>query len=168
MRKSPLPLADRLRDVVLYDATTGVFRWKNPAGKRASFLRGKIAGCKNAYGYRVIRVDGVLFQASRLAWLYTHGVPPHEEIDHINGDVSDNRLSNLREATRVQNGTNQGPNCRSLSGIRGVRWHSGDRRWQARYKGKWLGNFLSKEDAALAYVKHVSAIHGEFVRKPCL
>ena len=93
--------AERLRELLHYDAETGVFRWK-VRPYRTSIQSGTVAGMIYA-GYRRIRVDGQMYQAHRLAWFYIHGHWPVNLIDHKNTIRDDNRLSNLREATRAEN-----------------------------------------------------------------
>ncbi len=97
--------AERLRELLTYDPETGHFRWVFTKGCRAG---GQIAGTVRRDGYLCIAVDGRKHKAHRLAWFYMHGRWPHPEIDHINRSKLDNRLCNLREATRVENNANRG------------------------------------------------------------
>src|SRR5215468_9579313 len=93
--------AKRLRKVLSYAPTTGIFRWKVSAGSRAPL--GAIAGARNGRGYHQIRIGGRPYSASRLAWLYMTGKWPNSEISYINGKPSDTRWANLREATSSEN-----------------------------------------------------------------
>jgi HNH endonuclease len=97
----PMLSAKRLRKVLSYAPTTGIFRWKVSASSRAPV--GAIAGAKNGRGYHQIRIGGRPYSASRLAWLYMTGKWPNSEISYINGKPSDARWANLREATSSQN-----------------------------------------------------------------
>jgi len=90
--------AKRLRKVLSYTPTTGIFRWKVSAGSRAP--GGAMAGAKNGRGYHQIRVGGRPYSASRLAWLYMTGKWPNSEISYINGKPSDTRWANLRQTTQ--------------------------------------------------------------------
>lgn len=92
--------AQRLRELLQYDASTGHFI------KRGGLREGKIVGCKKREGYIVISVQGKIYYAHRLAWLYVCGEWPELEIDHINGDRGDNRIHNLRHVTRRENAQN--------------------------------------------------------------
>jgi HNH endonuclease len=97
----PMLTAKRLRKVLSYAPTTGIFRWNVSASSRAPV--GAIAGAKNGRGYRQIRVGGRPYSASRLAWLYMTGKWPNSEISYVNGKPSDTRWANLREASSSQN-----------------------------------------------------------------
>jgi hypothetical protein len=97
----PMLTPKRLRNVLSYAPTTGIFRWKVSASSRASV--GSVAGAKNGRGYHQIRIGGRPYSASRLAWLYMTGKWPNSEISYINGKPSDTRWANLREATSSPN-----------------------------------------------------------------
>lgn len=108
---------ERLKQLLHYDPTTGVFtRIKS---NRADRL-GKQPGAVNSKGYVQIRLDGTLYVAHRLAWLYCYGEFPKNQLDHFNGDKSDNKLSNLRHATNKQNQENVTIQINNTSGYRGV------------------------------------------------
>jgi len=94
--------ADRLREVLAYDAQTGAFTWRVTQSNRAK--AGNTAGSLHRQdGYVYIRVDGVLHKAHRLAWLHVHGAWPTAGVDHVNGDRGQNGIANLREASQAQN-----------------------------------------------------------------
>jgi hypothetical protein len=143
---------DRLKSLLTYDPDTGEFRWKVQRSNRAPI--GSIAGCSDKYGYIVVRVDGTLYKAHRLAWLYHYGVLPHKHIDHINQTPGDNRISNLRLANQHENNQNRRTQKNSSSGITGVSWNKAHGRWQARIytDGKCvsLGMHATKEAAITA------------------
>lgn len=96
------------------------------------------------------------------------GAKPGDLIDHVNGCGLDNRLSNLRFATRAQNGWNAQASSLNTSGVRGVHWNKSDRRWvatiTANRKRHFLGNFRNLDEAAEAYAAAARALHGEFRR----
>src|ERR1700738_4035243 len=93
--------AEHLRELLNYDPDTGEFRRRASRGGEAA---GTLAGCpRRPGGYRIICVDRVIFLAHRLAWLHSYGVWPTKDIDHIDGDKTNNRIANLREATPAQN-----------------------------------------------------------------
>ena len=160
MAKSKIS-ADRLRELLHYDPSTGIFVWRVNHG--VSVKAGMQAGYLSDYGYIRIRVDGFRSSAHRLAWLYVYGRHPNGEIDHINRVRDDNRLCNLREVTRSQNQQNTLLQSNNTSGFKGVSWSKKVNRWQAHIyiKGshKYLGYYDSAEDANAAYVKAASEIH---------
>jgi hypothetical protein len=140
---------ERLKEVLDYDENTGLFTWRvKHAHSRA------IAGAKDYYGYCVIRVDGVLYKAHRLAWLYTYGEWPVKAIDHKNQIKNDNRILNLREATQSENMHNTRLRPNNKSGVSGVVWRSDRNKWNARikvgYKNFNLGLYTDMNDAIQA------------------
>jgi len=145
-----------------YDPQTGSLVWLLPASRRAL---GAEAGYVRPDGYRMITVHWRKYLAHRLAWLHVHGVWPPQFIDHINGNRSDNRLSNLRLADYSTNGMNRPPQINSRWG-RGVHKRAG--KWIAEIKNngvkKYLGSFNSPEEARTAFIEAAAATRGEFVR----
>lgn len=154
------------RRVLDYDAETGAFSWRVTNSNRA--VRGSNAGTPHCRGYVVVTVFGRKFLAHRLVWFYVHGEWPPHEIDHINLDPSDNRLSNLRLATRAQNERNKRSRRDNASGAKGVQWHAEGRKWMARIrtngKTKYLGLFEDKAEAAAAYERAAVEHYGEYAR----
>lgn len=142
----------RLKKLLKYDPDTGEFRWRIRRSNRAP--KGSIAGCRDRYGYIVIRLDETLYKAHRLAWLYCYGVWPAKNLDHINQTPGDNRIANLREADQHENNQNRRVQRNSQSGVTGVSWNKAHGRWQARIytDGKCvsLGMHATKEAAITA------------------
>jgi hypothetical protein len=159
--------AEELRELLDYNSETGIFTWKVQRGSRA--LVGKEAGCLDTVnGYRSVGIKGVLYSAHRLAWFYVYGIEPKEFLDHINGIKDDNRLSNLREATAVENQWNQGRRSSNTSGYKGVYWNREKQKFMARCqvngKDNYLGLFPTAEAAHAAYVAFAKEHHGDFAR----
>ena len=156
----------RLKELLDYDPSTGVFVWKVNRGGTA--YAGSVAGRTNTDGYIEISVDGVRHGAHRLAWLYVQNKWPRKEMDHINLAKNDNRIGNLREATRAENTRNIGLPNRNTSGFKGVSLKKATGRWTAsiRYNGvqQHLGTFARREDAAAAYVGASARLHKDFGR----
>lgn len=117
-------------------------------------------------GYLRARVDGCHVSVHRLIWFYVNGVWPVEEIDHINGIKSDNRIANLREASRSQNNRNCPVRSDSSTGLRGVCWNNGRSSYRVaiRINGRrvLLGTFHDAEQAHAAYVEAAKLYHGDF------
>lgn len=151
--------ASRLRDLLSYDPDTGVFVWRIHHRPK---MPGDRAG-GSGHGYIQIRLDGRLYYAHRLAWLYVNGEWPPEQIDHINGDGTDNRIINLRACSNDENQKNLGLRKTNSSGLTGVRWDRQRQKWAAhiRVDGKvtQLGRFNSKEHAHAAYLQRRSEIN---------
>lgn len=154
---------ERLLDLLDYYPETGLLMRK-AVGKEV--VPRHIAGCINSQGYRIIKIDGRAYKAHRLAWFYGHKEWPTGDIDHANMNRSDNRLSNLRSATRGQNVVNSNKRSDNTSGFRGVSFHKASRKWLAQigYKGKkiHIGLFSTQEGAADAYDQAALARFGEF------
>lgn len=162
---------EKLRSDLLYEPETGLFRWRHgvETGNGALRLRpNQLAGTNTSDGYRQIKWGGHVFRAHRLAWLYVHGAWPKAEIDHINGDGRDNRLRNIREATRSQNLGNTRRRKSNKSGRKGVTWTAHANRWSAWIgvggHTKHLGYFETADDAHAAYVTASKKAFGEFAR----
>lgn len=158
--------AQELRQVIDYDATTGVFIWKHrlSSAGRAVKRCGKQAGSVDLYGRIVIRLHGVLYFAHQLAWLYVYGDWPDGVIDHINGNPADNRISNLRDIPQSTNMQNRRfPKAVNPLNTLGVSWHKAAGRYRARLtvdrKEIHLGLFDSVEDAHRAYLEAKRKLH---------
>jgi hypothetical protein len=158
--RKPLPTAAQVLEHLTYDPETGHFhRTKNGPGVRA----GQLAGTSNPDGRREISVFNRKIKAARLAWLVTTGEWPKGEVDHINGDPSDNRIVNLRDVSRMVNQQNQrrakSSNRSGLLGVKQVaKW-----RWDAyiTLEGKklFLGRFYSPDEAHSAYLTAKRQLH---------
>jgi hypothetical protein len=150
---------ERLKELLHYNPETGLFSWLVNRARGAT--KGVIAGTLKE-GRIDIMVFRKHYKAHRLAWLYVHGSFPKEQIDHINGNPSDNRLSNLREATHSENQQNiRRAQVNSKTGVLGVSPCRG--KFQASIKANNkqynLGKFNSIEEAKLAYDKKKAELH---------
>jgi hypothetical protein len=131
MREVPV---EYLRECFDYDPQTGVLTWKmRPRSHFSSVgvwrwfnakFSGHVVGTRNHQGYRIVVfiVGGVKrrFGCHCIAWVLVTGVWPLDEIDHRNGEPSDNRFVNLREGTHAENMQNQKLAKNNVSGFRGV------------------------------------------------
>jgi hypothetical protein len=121
-----------LKERLDYNPETGEFHWKQHESRNKIWntrYAGEAAGSIKNDGYRQITIDGKTYSAARLAWLITHGEWPENEIDHINRVRDDDRLVNLRKATRTENCNNMSTN----NGLpEGVHWATGNAKYQAK------------------------------------
>ncbi len=168
-----------LRTILRYDPDTGKLYWRlRPATLFQSDLRiaawnARFAGSEaftanDGKGYRVGNIFNKKHKAHRVVWAMETGAWPSHQIDHVNGNKTDNRLKNLREATNAENSRNRGANSNNRSGAKGVSWSKQKSKWVATIwtngKLKTLGHFHDVEEAAAAYAKGSTAIHGSFGR----
>ena len=156
--------ADRLRDLLEYDPVTGVFKWRRSGtGRRRDLGAGSN---RSDGGHSQIRIDGVSYYEHRLAFLYVHGMWPTGEIDHADGNPSNNAIANLREASHAQNQRNRGLQKNNSTGFKGVSRRADCNRWTARIrvnrKDICLGFFASPEEAHAAYCAAAKKFHEEF------
>lgn len=137
---------DRLLEVVKYDPDTGEFTWVKTHGK---VKEGCAAGGYLSDGYKGIRLDGHLYRSHRLAWFYVHREWP-KIIDHINHDICDNRICNLRNVGQHENTHNP---SKLPKGV--YRRAAGQYRARIRVgngKVKHLGTYKTFEEAHAVYV----------------
>lgn len=121
----------KIKELLQYDEDTGDFTWNV---SRGGVKLGDKAGhncLKNSKFYTIIGINGSLYRAHRLAFLYVTGSFPTGEVDHINGSGIDNRWVNLREVDRLENGRNMRLHAHNSSGISGVSWRKQRGKWRA-------------------------------------
>lgn len=157
-------IEEYIRSHMYYNAETGVVGWSAKTGGRAPLVAGHI----DNGGYRRIKCKGKKFVAHRIAWFLHYGKWPDHEIDHINGDKQDNRLSNLRDVPLAHNQQNVGKKSNNTSGWKGVSWSKKSSKWTAeiRHNGShtYLGMFDNIKEAAEAYIFAALDLHGDYAR----
>lgn len=149
--------AINLRELLSYNPLTGDFVWRVRPARKIQI--GDVAGSltSKSRSRRAIRISGKNYYAHRLAWLHVHGEWPLGEVDHINGNEADNRISNLRVVSHQVNMQNR---RRAVSGNRagelGVSMCAAKKPYRARLqvgnRAVWLGRHESPEAAHSAYV----------------
>ena len=151
-----------LSKLLSYDPETGHFTW---IVGRQCVRAGTRAGHLMPDGYVRIIVAGSGYYAHRLAFIITQGYCP-QFVDHINRNKSDNRISNLRGATRSQNKMNMPVRRDSTTGVRGIRYRRDRERYEAYLRVDrrcvYLGTFLDAKSAGEAYARAAKAKFGEF------
>lgn len=112
--------------------------------------------------YTCITIDGVRYLTHRVIWYFFTGMEP-DYLDHISRDKKDNRLSNLRESSAVDNRSNTDVMLSNSTGYIGVYWYyyKGTPRWRAACNDKHLGYFSSVVSAVKAYNKYATGRYGD-------
>lgn len=152
-----------LKSILDYDLDTGIFTWKVKKSQVAK--AGDVAGWEYN-GYREIEIDNKKYKAHRLAWLYVHGEMPKNLIDHIDNNRSNNKISNLREATYQTNSENYKTPKTNKSGVKNVSWYKKLNKWvvsiSVEKTKKTIGYFDDLEFAELVAIEARNKYRGEF------
>lgn len=152
-----------LKLLLTYSPMTGKFVWN--VSRRGHAKKGAFAGTLSLKdGYIYLKVSQRRYVAHRLAFLYMTGTWPKDKMDHINHVRNDNRWENLRECSSSQNNSNRVP-VGGSSRYKGVCIDKNNK-WLARVtlnnKTAYVGHYDCEHEAALAYNKKASELHGEF------
>jgi hypothetical protein len=157
MTNKTLPCPTLLRQLLSYEPETGMLFWKARPISMFNSMRacnawnGKHLG-KPAFisvhvqGYPQGQINRRTIKAHRVIWAMCLGAWP-DTIDHIDGDVTNNRLSNLRNTTQAENNRNASIRSDNKSGQQGVHWNEQRQKWVAVVAGKYLGVFNTKSRA---------------------
>lgn len=151
----------RATDLLNCDFDTGSITWKVDRNNRTK--SGSVAGYSDKLGYVRVEIDGKSYFAHRIVWLLAHGSWPLGDIDHINGDPSDNRILNLRDVDKATNLQNQRKSHRgSAVPFLGVSKSRGRFIAVIQVDGKrnWIGSFETAELASKAYIEEKKRLHG--------
>lgn len=176
MAKTDLPSSEELRQLLRYEPGTGNLSWlprpesmfraaRNKTAEAVCLTWNKRFSGKpalaqiNSAGYRGGVILGHNVMAHRLIWAMVTGAWPDLQIDHINGDRTDNRWFNLRHVDNRTNSKNQKRRATNTSGHNGVFWMKSAKKWSAKVGALYLGVFASKE-AAIAAQRDAAARAG--------
>jgi len=169
MDKRDLITQEFLRETLDYNPDTGIFKWKARSDcdvQWNSRYAGTPAGWNDPNGYQIITINYENYRAHHLAWLWVYGAWPERQIDHINRARKDNRIVNLRNATRSENAANSRIRSDNTSGCRGISWDSSRDKWCVYVNRdgvrRHLGRFTSLEEAKDVHRKAFNALFGEF------
>ena len=143
---------EKAKSLVSYDPLTGSCVWKVSQGKAKA---GREAGMIQA-GYRKLSIAYEQIKLHRLVWFMSYGVWPSGQIDHIDGNKLNNRLSNLRDVSMSVNMQNRYATRTKESGLPyGVRLHK-----SGKFKASiTVGTFDTAEEASAAYIRAKRLIH---------
>ena len=160
--------AAEVRRFIQYHPASGDLTWRRSPG--AGVRAGAVLGRISVDGYRVFGFRGRKYRANRAVWAMMTGEwpPPALEVEHRDLRRTNDSWANLRLATRAQNQANTGPQKNSRSGLKGVYWHAGGRKWGASIcvggKTRWLGLHDTAEKASAAYAAAAKVHFGAFAR----
>jgi hypothetical protein len=161
--------AEYVRSIFDYNPETGVLTWKAREDRTSNWnarYAGKRAGSLTKMGYIRISINDRDYMAHIIVWLYVYGAMPDMEIDHKNNDGSNNRVDNLRLSTRQDNERNKLKSVKNKTGFKGVFWDKRNNKWLAQIvinkKCKYLGMYMTPEEAHSAYCKAANELFGDF------
>lgn len=155
---------NRISALLDYDPSTGCLTWRVRPSRNVH--AGQLAGTRHPKGYLVVRIERRAYYAHRLAWLLAYGCWPSGQVDHENGQKTDNRKTNLRVATGSQNRANSRLPNTSTSGLKGVsqfrdKWRASIRQHR---KSIHLGTFDTPQEAHRVYADAAERLFGRFAR----
>lgn len=161
------PSREEIMKDVSYDPETGVFR-SNIDAHNGRWRAGRIVGSPAGRGYYKVTVNGSQRYCHRLAWVYCYGTSPEGEIDHIDGDRSNNAISNLRIANKSQNMWNSKIRKNNSTGLKGVTFIEKRNKYKSRITANgtviFLGLFQTKYEAHSEYCFAAIKYFGEYAR----
>ena len=150
----------------LFDYKDGHLYWKkNIKNGTRNFFEGDKAGKQHSAGYIQICLNNKLYLAHRLIFLWHHGHLPRV-LDHIDGDKTNNRIENLREATYSENLFNTKPYKTNTSGYKNVTKNGN--KWMVQFsvnrKIYYCGLYDDVHEAGKVAKQMREKLHGEFAR----
>ncbi|NBW23602.1 MAG: Pathogenesis-related transcriptional factor and ERF protein [Caulobacteraceae bacterium] len=160
------PKYEEVAKILDYNPKTGKFFRKINTG---SFGRiGEVLGYTTKRGYRKTSVCNIQLYDHQLAWLLFYSKWPDRQIDHINGNRSDNRISNLREATVSQNALNRSYQSNSKTKYKCINWKPDRKKYRVKIgvnkKYYHIGYFVNLDEAIKARDIAIKKLHGEFAK----
>jgi hypothetical protein len=156
------PIPEEIREYIDYNPETGECVWKRVLPMSNHTKAGDEAGSLDkVHGYYQLRFSGKLYRLHRVVWYLHYGEQPGDKhIDHINGNRSDNRISNLRLVTQQENNHN--------TAALGITYYARTGKWMSQIKvdneSKYLGYFDCPLMAGLAYKDAKRQLHPTAVR----
>lgn len=159
------------QSILDYNPVSGELTWKTRSDVGLWWndrYAGKVAGSISPNGYRQILINKQSHKSHRIAWLLFYGEWPSLCIDHIDRNRTNNKIENLRLATKAENGRNANIQKNNTTGVTGVYWRGKRKKFEAQIRDngklKSLGYFNRIEDAKSARERAEVNIFGEFRR----
>lgn len=166
MRMTEEKLLEYINEYFEYDPINGGFKYKKvPRGLSLEWFGKRVGNLHPVYGYQGVKIKGRIWREHILIFLFHNGKLPTQEIDHVNRVYSDNRIENLREASRNSNCSNR-TGWGTHSKYKGVHRRKRGKPWAATItinkKTNWLGAYASEIEAAIAYDRAALQNNPEF------
>ena len=157
-------IQESLKKFTHYNPETGILKRVGRLSWKGNFIECDFQPkSKTVYGYYQLNIFGRPYLVHRLIFLYMNGELPENDVDHINGDRTDNRWCNLREVTRMENLHNMGVRPNNTTGHVGISLRSDTGSYHAYidYNNKriHLGNFADI-DCAIEARKNAEMKYG--------
>lgn len=173
---SSTPSQEYLLECFDYNQDTGVLRWKVRPREHFATEHGwkisnsqcacHVVGAISDQGYLLVGINYRIYRVHRIIWMMAYGRFTELHIDHINGNRTDNRLANLREATEAENHRNCRISRNNKSGFKGISFHKRSGKYQAAIRTDGarthLGYFSTPQEAHAAYCAAADKYHGQF------
>lgn len=173
-----------VRELLDYDANTGILIWKSRSPKHfmhlgergryyANRFNSKFANkeaftSKHDFGYKQGKIYGTVYKSHRIIWLWMTGEWP-KVIDHINGITGDNRWCNLRNVSLQENSKNISKPKTNTTGHVNIRSKKGRSTFEVQIKinnrSKQVGTFKTIDEAIKA--RDMAWIEAGFHKNHC-
>lgn len=149
----------------LFEYRAGALYWRARAS--ANVHAGDLAGFVQGNGYKGVVINRKIYSLHRIIFLYHYGRLP-KIVDHVDGNILNNDVTNLRAATVAANGANRRVGRNNTSGVKNVSWHKAIKKWDVRVQkagvSHYIGSYETLDDAAHAAAQARIALHQEFAR----
>lgn len=158
-----------------FDYRDGELHWKMRPRRhfisthRMNNWNSQHAGCRAGWFHKPtcrhhVAINTAIYKEHVLIWVWHHANWPKHDLDHIDMNKTNNRITNLREATRSQNFANKLKQANNTSGYKGVCWSKAAGKWQVRVGKEYVGLFETVEEGSAAYLRRATERFGEFAR----